>query len=83
MFCSRKDFFIENSPNLFKFNFNFETTKTFFFFANVCAQSFYISSPIGVKDLYTVGPHGLLSCFITGVLFVFSTSGRAISYPLE
>ena len=37
----------------------------FFFFANICAQSFYSSSPMGEKDLYTGGPHGLLSCFIT------------------
>ena len=36
-----------------------------FFFANICAQSFYSSSPMGEKELYTVGPHGLLSCFIT------------------
>ena len=37
-----------------------------FFFAVACAQSFYRTSSIeGKKVLYTVGPHGLLSCFIT------------------
>ena len=58
-----------------------------FFFAKICAQSFYSSSPMGEKDLYTGGPHGLLSCFITnvipGIFMVFSTSGKAISYPIK
>ena len=41
----------------------------FIFFANACAQSFYRPSPIrGQRVLYTGGPHGLLSCFITDVL---------------
>ena len=39
------------------------------FFAIVCAQSYYRFSPIGgVKSLYTIGPHGFLSCFITDVV---------------
>ena len=47
-----------------------------FFFANVCAQSFYRPSPIGgQRVLYTGGPHGLLSYFITnavaGIIFWF------------
>ena len=41
-------------------------TFFFFFFAVICAQSFYRTSSIeGRKVLYTVVPHGLLSCFIT------------------
>ena len=40
-----------------------------FFFAKTSAQSFYKSSPMSrAKDLYTSGPHGLLSYFITAIL---------------
>ena len=42
-----------------------------FFFAVICALSFYRSSPmIRVEGVYTNGPHGLLSCFITEILFL-------------
>ena len=57
-----------------------------YFFAFTYTQSFYSSSPIGEKDLYTGGPHGLLSCYITNVIpgiFGFITSGKAISYPIK
>ena len=58
----------------------------FFFFAKTCAQSFYRSSPMNrAKDLYTSGPHGLLSYFITAILvpafFGFLDAGRAQQLP--
>ena len=38
------------------------------FFAKPCAQSFYRSSPMSrAEDLYTSGPHGLLSYCITAL----------------
>ena len=60
--------------------------NNFFFFAKTCAQSFYRSSPMNrAKDLYTSGPHGLLSYFITAILvpafFGFLDAGRAQQLP--
>ena len=41
-----------------------------FFFANVSAQSFYRFNPMNrARDLYTSGPHGLQSYFITELSF--------------
>ena len=47
---------------------NYKSEKNLFF-ANNCAQSFYRPSPIrGQRVMYTGGPNGLLSCFITDVV---------------
>ena len=40
------------------------------FFANACARSFYRSNPMSrARFMYTRGPHGFLSYFLTELLF--------------
>ena len=60
------------ADNQFDLNSMIDTNHYFHFFACACAQSFYRPSPIlvGQRARYTGGPRGLLSYFITELLFL-------------
>ena len=64
------------------------TYLIYFFCRGLCPVFLQTQSHSSLaKGLYTGGPKGLLSCFITELLFlavfeIFITSGRALSYPI-